>query len=153
MTRSKYNVDNSPMGRLARTVDDIVFDSQLEANRYKVLDGLVKQGIIQDLEIHPSVVIQEAFTDPITRKKYRAIAMELDFAYWYDDPESGTVIRIWEDVKGPMTGTFKLKEKIFRMSHGYPCLLVIRRAGIYLPPGSFEEVQAHLEWHRINLHE
>ncbi len=33
--RSKYNVDNSPIGKLKRTYQGILFDSQLECRFYK----------------------------------------------------------------------------------------------------------------------
>ena len=33
--RSKYNVDNSPLGKLKRTYNGILFDSQLECRFYR----------------------------------------------------------------------------------------------------------------------
>lgn len=88
---------------------DDVFDSKAEAARYKELCLLVAAGTITDLEIHPVYELQPAFK--CNGKTYRAVTYEADFCYIGDDK---TIV---EDVKGVITDTFRIKEKLFRFRY------------------------------------
>ena len=86
-------------------VDNIKFDSILEARRYNELKLLLRARKIQDLKLQPRFLLQEAFKK--NGKTYRKIEYVADFAY----TENGKIIV--EDVKGFATKEFKLKEKLF----------------------------------------
>ena len=70
MKRSKY-------GNVKTVVDGITFDSKAEARRYAGLRALVANGIISDLELQPSFVID---VNGVKICTYRA-----DFAYQVRD--------------------------------------------------------------------
>lgn len=93
-------------------INNIVFDSKLEALRYAELKMLEKARVIRDLELQPKFVLQESFRH--NNKTHRAIAYIADFKYF--DLEEGKVIV--EDVKGFKTDVFKLKEKLFLYKYG-----------------------------------
>lgn len=86
-------------------VDGIKFDSIAESKRYKELKLLERQGIIKDLKLQPSFVLQPSFKK--NNKTTRAIIYKADFSYLEDDK------LVVEDVKGYATKEFKLKEKMF----------------------------------------
>lgn len=86
-------------------VDNIKFDSILEARRYNELKLLLRAGKIQDLKLQPRFLLQEAFKK--NGKTYRKIEYVADFMYKED---SKTIV---EDVKGFATKDFKIKEKLF----------------------------------------
>lgn len=85
------------------TVDNIVFDSTKEANRYSDLKLLVRAGTIHDLELQPVY--------PIVINGFKVCDVIPDFRYKALDGK--TVV---EDVKGMRTGAayqmFKLKSKL-----------------------------------------
>lgn len=97
-------------------VDGIIFDSKLEARRYKQLELLAASGAIVYLELQPVFELQPSFTD-YTGKKQQAIKYKADFRY-VEDGE--TVI---EEVKGYETDMWKVKKKMFL--YHFP-LLVLR---------------------------
>lgn len=86
-------------------VDMYVFDSIAESRRYKELKLLEKAGKIQNLELQPKFLLQEAFKK--NGKTFRKIEYIADFKY----TENGKIIV--EDVKGIQTDVFKLKHKLF----------------------------------------
>ena len=86
-------------------VDNIKFDSVLEANRYQELKLLQKAKQISNLKLQVPFVLQESFKK--NGKTYQAIRYIADFKY----TENGKTIV--EDVKGMQTDVFKIKHKIF----------------------------------------
>lgn len=72
-------------------VDDYIFDSIQESRRYKELKLLLKSGQIQDLELQPHFLLQEAFKK--NGRTFRKIEYIADFKYI----ENGKTIV--EDVK------------------------------------------------------
>ena len=90
-------------------VDMYVFDSIAESRRYKELKLLERAGKIQNLELQPHFLIQEAFKK--NGKTFRKIEYIADFKYI----ENGKIIV--EDVKGIQTDVFKLKHKLFEKKY------------------------------------
>lgn len=99
--RSKY-------GAKKEIVDGITFASRKEAGRYAQLKILKGAGRVEDLELQPSFLLQDAFKGR-DGKTIRAITYRADFRY-YDPEMKKTVI---EDVKGFETPEYKLKRKMF----------------------------------------
>ena len=112
INRSKYNVDNSRLGKLKRTYKGILFDSQLECRFYTsyIIPNL-KTGKIKSVrrqvhyELLPSFVYQN--------KKQRKIEYISDFDILYED-KSFVVV----DVKGMIKPIDKIKAKLFK--YRYP---------------------------------
>lgn len=90
-------------------VDMYVFDSIAESKRYKELKLLERAGEIQDLELQPRFLLQEAFKK--NGKAYRKIEYIADFKYI----ENGKTVV--EDVKGMQTDVFKIKHKLFEKKY------------------------------------
>jgi len=95
---SKYH--NTPV-----TLDGIKFASQAESRRYSELLLREIAGEIHNLRVHPSYLLQTGFKRD--GKTYQPITFVADFEY----VEEGKVIV--EDVKGVVTPTFRIKEKLF----------------------------------------
>ena len=98
------------------TVDGYVFDSALEAKRYRQLVLLERAGEIKDLKLQVPFELQEAFRK--NGKYYRAITYKADFVY-YNNRLKHTVV---EDTKGMKTEVFKMKQKMFERK--YPDLTI-----------------------------
>lgn len=85
-----------PVNSRKVVVDNILFDSQAEAGRWRELKLLRRAGDIQQLTTHPEFIIQEkgkdAFGQPFRQRTYTA-----DFQYWDVGKKRGVV----EEVKGP----------------------------------------------------
>lgn len=113
--RSKFNVDHSESGKLARTCDAILFASEAEMNAYKVVKILEGKGIITELRLQPRYELQPRFTDA-QGGKHRAGFYVGDFEFLRDGQ------RVCVDVKGHETPVFKWKAKAFRMK--YPTILL-----------------------------
>ena len=99
-------------GNVKTTIDNIVFDSKLEASRYLQLKLLDRAGEIRALEIHKRIPLM-CGDKPIlfTSKRYpkgRQAVYEADFDYI--DVASGK--RVTEDTKGQRTDYYKLKKAI-----------------------------------------
>ena len=90
-------------------VDMYVFDSIAESRRYKELKLLERVGKIQNLELQPHFLLQEAFKK--NGRTFRKIEYIADFKYI----ENGKTIV--EDVKGIQTDVFKLKHKLFEKKY------------------------------------
>jgi len=80
------------------TVDNIIFDSKREAQRYTELKLLFRAGLIQNLELQPKL-------DFILEGE-KIFTYKPDFIYF----EGGH--RIVEDVKGMKTPVYRLKKKL-----------------------------------------
>lgn len=93
-------------------VDNIKFDSILEANRYQELKLLQRAKQISNLRLQVPFLLQEGFKkNGNTHRKIEYIA---DFVY---EENGQTVV---EDTKGMETETFKIKQKLFE--YKYPDL-------------------------------
>lgn len=93
-------------------VDNIKFDSVLEANRYQELKLLQRAKQISNLRLQVPFLLQEGFKK--NGKTHRKIEYIADFVY----EENGQTIV--EDTKGMKTETFKIKQKLFE--YKYPDL-------------------------------
>jgi hypothetical protein len=89
-----------------KEVDNIVFDSTMEANYYEYLKEEKAAGRVISITLQPVYVLQEPF------KKYgrtiRKIEYISDFLVEYADGSSLII-----DVKGRATDEFKIKRKLF----------------------------------------
>lgn len=111
--RSKYNVDNSPIGKLKRTYQGILFDSQLECRFYKeYLLTKLKKGMIKSIRRQVRYELLPSFIYVYDGKKQRAIEYISDFDILYSD-NSFMVI----DVKGMVKPIDRLKAKLFRYKY------------------------------------
>lgn len=99
-------------------VDNIKFDSNLEATRYKELKLLLRAGEISNLELQPRFLLQDSFKK--NGRTFRKIEYVADFKYI----ENGKTIV--EDVKGIQTDVFKLKHKIFEKVYPDLTLKIIK---------------------------
>lgn len=88
-------------------VDNIIFDSRAEANRYCELQLLEKAKEIKDLKLQPRFLLQKSFKKE--NKTHRKIEYIADFMY-FDIKKNTTVV---EDVKGMKTDVYKIKKKLF----------------------------------------
>lgn len=103
-------------------VDMKVFDSALEAKRYRQLVLLERAKAIKNLQLQVPFLLQEGFIK--NGKTYSKIKYVADFVY----EENGKTIV--EDVKGVKTDVFVIKQKLFE--HKYPDLTIkiITKEGI-----------------------
>lgn len=93
-------------------VDNIKFDSILEANRYQELKLLQRAKQISNLRLQVPFLLQESFKK--NGKTHREINYIADFVY----EENGQTIV--EDTKGICTEVFRIKQKLFE--YKYPDL-------------------------------
>lgn len=98
-------IGNSKYRNKKTVVDNIVFDSKLEAERYGILKLLEKAGEIKDLEMQVEFVLIPPFTH--NGKKYRKATYKADFVY--TDKEGKQIV---EDTKGFVTKEYALKKKL-----------------------------------------
>lgn len=98
---NKYHVAD----KSRRTLDNILFDSLAERNRYIQLKQLIHDGKIKNLKVHPTYLLQDSIV--VNGERIRGMKYEGDFSYI----ENGK--QICEDVKGFETQVFKLKYKLF----------------------------------------
>ena len=88
-------------------VDNITFDSKLEAQRYTELKLLQRNGLIKDLKLQPSYELIPTFKK--NKKTYRKACYIADFSY-YDNELNKVIV---EDTKGFKTDVYLLKKKLF----------------------------------------
>lgn len=88
-------------------IDNITFDSKLEAQRYTELKLLQRNGLIKDLQLQPSYELIPTFKK--NKKTYRKACYIADFSY-YDIELNKTIV---EDTKGFKTDVYLLKKKLF----------------------------------------
>lgn len=93
--------------------DGIRFASKKEAKRYQELLLMKAQGIVKEIEVQPSYLLQPGFER--NGRKFRPINYRADFRVTYFD---GTVEV--EDVKGFRTREFERTEKL--LLYRYPDL-------------------------------
>jgi len=89
-----------------KTVDDITFDSTMEANYYEYLKAEKAAGRVLYFELQPEYQLLDSYVK--YGRKIRGIKYIADFLVVYAD-ETEIVI----DVKGRETDDFKLKRKMF----------------------------------------
>ncbi len=97
--RSKY-------GNKKTEVDNILFDSKAEAQRYRELKLMERAGVIRDLELQPRFELVVG--------GQRVCTYVADFRYF--DTAAGAVIVA--DVKGKATDVYRLKAKLMLACHG-----------------------------------
>lgn len=103
-------------------VDNIKFESNLEATRYKELKLLQRAKQISNLRLQVPFLLQEGFKkNGTTHRKIEYIA---DFVY----EENGQTIV--EDTKGMKTETFKIKQKLFEYKYPELSIKIITRGEI-----------------------
>ena len=85
-------------------IDGIPFDSQKEGYRYKELRLLERAGLIKDLKLQTTFILQPSFKK--NNKTIRAITYKADFDYLTKDGR-----HIVEDVKSKATE----KDKVYRI--------------------------------------
>ena len=98
MTYNKYRAKKT-------TVDDIEFDSYMEAKRYRQLVTLEMAGEISDLVLQPKFRLMDSYK--YNGKAIKAIEYIADFMY----REDGKLVV--EDVKGMRTQAYIIKSKLF----------------------------------------
>lgn len=103
-------------------VDNIKFDSVLEANRYQELKLLQRVKHISNLRLQVPFLLQEGFKK--NGKTHRKIEYIADFVY----EENGQTIV--EDTKGMKTETFKIKQKLFEYKYPELSIKIITREEI-----------------------
>ncbi len=103
-------------------VDNIKFDSNLEATRYKELKLLQRAKQISNLRLQVPFLLQESFKkNGIAHRKIEYIA---DFVY---EKNGQTIV---EDTKGMKTETFKIKQKLFEYKYPELSIKIITREEI-----------------------
>lgn len=103
-------------------VDNIKFDSNLEAERYRQLKLLQRAKQISNLRLQVPFLLQEGFKK--NGKTHRKIEYIADFVY---EENGQTVV---EDTKGMKTETFKIKQKLFEYKYPDLNLKIITREEI-----------------------
>jgi len=106
--RSKYGVRIDRVGKAARTMDNITFDSLKEMRRYADLKLLEKAGKVFGLTLQPRYALE---VDGVLICRYVA-----DFRYFAK--EDGVSIEIVEDVKGVKTPAYKIKKQLMWAIYG-----------------------------------
>ena len=86
-------------GAIKVKLDGYVFDSKLEAARYKFLRELETAGAVSDIEVHPPF--------PCFVEGKKICLYKADFRYKNAQGEE-----VVEDTKGIQTDVFKLKKKL-----------------------------------------
>jgi predicted Zn-ribbon and HTH transcriptional regulator len=132
--KSKYHAKKT-------VIDNITFDSHLEALRYIELKRLKQAGIVKTIEVQPVFSLQPRFWKccgavwgslelkkkdkcPICGKKVPAtqqITYVADFRVTYADGHQEI-----EDVKGMETALFKLKRKMFEYRYPELTLRIVK---------------------------
>lgn len=95
-------------------VDNIRFESNLEATRYRQLKLLQRAKQISNLRLQVPFLLQEGFKK--NGKTHRKIEYIADFVY---EENGQTVV---EDTKGICTDVFRIKQKMFE--YKYPNLSI-----------------------------
>lgn len=96
----------------------ITFDSKAERDYYLYLLDLKQRGIVTDIQLQPSFLLQEKFRK--NGKLYREITYKADFEVRYADGHVEIV-----DVKGMVTKDFAIKQKLFEYKYPELRLLLV----------------------------
>lgn len=97
----------------------ITFDSKAERDYYLYLLDLKQRGIVTDIQLQPSFLLQEKFRK--NGKLYRENTYKADFKVTYADGHVEII-----DVKGMVTKDFAIKRKVFE--YKYPELRLLLMA-------------------------
>ncbi|MGF9890876.1 DUF1064 domain-containing protein [Priestia megaterium] len=116
-TKSKYGANKI-------VINDIKFDSMLEANYYLHLLKEKEQGSIIDFDLKPSFILQPSFKK--NDKKFHPIKYIADFSVFLLSGETLIV-----DTKGVITPDFKIKQKLFEYTHPHLTLKVLKYVESY----------------------
>lgn len=98
--------------------DGITFDSKAERDYYLYLLDLKQRGIVTDVQLQPSFLLQEKFRK--NGKLYREITYKADFEVRYADGHVEII-----DVKGMVTKDFAIKQKLFEYKYPELRLLLV----------------------------
>lgn len=93
-------------------VNGYKFDSIKEANYYNQLKLLQRAGLIRDLELQKTFILQPSFK--LNNKTRRQIAYKADFTYFSNEDNKIHVV----DVKGFRVDVYKVKKKMFEYKYG-----------------------------------
>ena len=93
-------------------VDGYKFDSIKEANYYNQLKLLQRAGLIRDLELQRTFILQPSFK--LNNKTRRNITYKADFTYFSNEDNKIHVI----DIKGFKTDVYNIKKKMFEYKYG-----------------------------------
>lgn len=98
--------------------DGITFDSKAERDYYLYLLDLKQRGIVTDVQLQPSFLLQPKFRK--NGKLYREITYKADFEVTYADGHVEII-----DVKGMVTKDFAIKQKLFEYKYPELRLLLV----------------------------
>jgi len=129
LSRSKYGVRTDAAGKLKRTADGIVFDSQAECRRYGELKLLEKARDIRDLKVHPRFALMAPVIrgglENLKQGTFERVSpigdYEADFSYTTNGFKAGIGVDTFvvEDVKGgPSTALYRWKKKHMLAQYG-----------------------------------
>lgn len=96
----------------------ITFDSKAERDYYLYLLDLKQRGIVTDIQLQPSFLLQEKFRK--NGKLHREITYKADFEVTYADGHVEII-----DVKGMVTKDFAIKQKLFEYKYPELRLLLV----------------------------
>lgn len=97
-------------------INDKVFDSMAEGDRYVELNLMQRAGEISGLKLQPEFVIIDEFK--IRKRSVAKTIYRADFMYIKSDD------CIVEDVKGKKTMDYMLKRKLFLQRYGEQCIFI-----------------------------
>jgi len=115
--RSKFGVDNSEAGKLARTYDGRLYASKLEANYARELDLRKGTKAIKDWSPQHRV--------PLVVNGKTITTMVIDFRVIHDD---GSIELI--ETKGHETPDYKLKRKLFEALFPEAVYSIVKKGNI-----------------------
>lgn len=99
------------------TVDNIQFDSKIEAQYYEHLKDLEQQGVVSEFFMQKKYLLLEGFDK--NGKRIRPIHYIADFEVHYAD---GTIEVV--DIKGFETPDFRIKKKLFEYRYPFELKLI-----------------------------
>ncbi len=112
-------VKKQKYGNKKVTVDNIVFDSQLEADYYRELQLREKAKDILFFRAHPRYLLLPSFEKD--GKQYKKIEYIADFEIHHNDGSIEVV-----DTKGVKTDVFRIKEKLFHKRYPHKLTVITR---------------------------
>lgn len=115
MKKSKYSNKKT-------IVDNITFDSKMEADYYKRLKSMQEKGEITSFSLQPSFELIPTFRKH--GKTHRKLTYKADFKVIYPDGHIEIL-----DVKGTETEGFKIKRKLFEYMHQDLEFFLVKRKG------------------------
>lgn len=128
MRRNKYNAKKT-------MVDDIIFDSEMEAGRYKVLKLFERAGEIKDLRL------QVPFVFLLNGKKIFTYYADFLYLELQRGKKIDGFVLVIEDVKGQPTAVYRLKKKLIEAQYGikiteYPGKGAIKKKDTFVDIGT-----------------